>query len=54
VFKFGAFVVSKLVLQACGVTTNGQTCFVNASTCTLQYRPTNPAFVFDIPLPSDE
>lgn len=40
--------------EACGVTTNGQTCFVNASTCTLQYRPTNPAFVFDIPLPSDE
>ena len=35
-----------------GVTTNGHTTFVNASTCTLQYRPSNPPLVFDLPLRS--
>ena len=32
-----------------GATTNGTTVFVNASTCTLQYEPTNPPLVFDLP-----
>jgi hypothetical protein len=31
-----------------GVTSNGTTLFANASTCTLAYRPTNPALVFDL------
>lgn len=35
-----------------GVTTNGETVFVNASTCTLRYKPTNPALVFDVPAPT--
>lgn len=34
-----------------GLTTDGQTVFVNASTCTLRYRPTNAPLVFDVPLP---
>jgi len=33
-----------------GVTTDGTTKYVNASTCTLRYRPDNPAMVFDVPL----
>ena len=32
-----------------GVTTDGTTTYVNASTCTLRYRPDNPAVVFDVP-----
>jgi len=35
-----------------GVTTNGQTIFVNASTCTLKYLPTNPPLVVDLPSPA--
>lgn len=31
-----------------GASTDGQTTYVNASTCTLRYRPTHPAFVFDV------
>ncbi|XP_069142469.1 metallophosphoesterase MPPED2-like [Argopecten irradians] len=34
-----------------GMSTDGDTVFINAATCTTQYRPTNPAIVFDIPLP---
>lgn len=29
---------------------DGTTLFVNASTCTLQYRATNPPIVIDLPL----
>ena len=32
-----------------GATTNGSTVFVNASTCTFAYQPTNPPLVFDLP-----
>ena len=32
-----------------GCTSDGQTTFVNASTCTLQYRPDHPALCFDLP-----
>lgn len=31
-----------------GVTTDGTTTFVNASTCNLQYKPVNEAIVFDV------
>lgn len=34
-----------------GVTTDGQTQFINASTCTLRYQPSNPPIVFDYPVP---
>ena len=34
-----------------GITTDGVTTYINASTCTLQYRPKNPAVIFDMPLP---
>eukprot|EP00042_Codosiga_hollandica_P029937 m.169127 g.169127 ORF g.169127 m.169127 type:complete len:98 (-) comp53218_c0_seq1:131-424(-) len=35
-----------------GLTTDGQTTFVNASTCTYHYKPTQPAIVFDLPIGS--
>ncbi|OWF35862.1 metallophosphoesterase MPPED2-like [Mizuhopecten yessoensis] len=35
-----------------GVSTDGCTTFINASTCTTRYRPSNPAVVLDFPLPS--
>nr|XP_022324332.1 metallophosphoesterase MPPED2-like [Crassostrea virginica]XP_022324333.1 metallophosphoesterase MPPED2-like [Crassostrea virginica] len=34
-----------------GCSTDGVTTYINASTCTLQYKPTNPPIVFDFPLP---
>ncbi|KAK3591069.1 hypothetical protein CHS0354_005463 [Potamilus streckersoni] len=34
-----------------GMTTDGNTTFINASTCTVKYKPTNPPVVFDIPVP---
>lgn len=34
--------------EAYGLETNGHTLFVNPSTCTYQYRPTNPPICFDI------
>jgi hypothetical protein len=34
-----------------GVTTDGTTTFINASTCTIRYKPVNPPIVFDIALP---
>lgn len=34
-----------------GMTTDGQTRFVNASTCTFNYKPTQAALIFDVPLP---
>ena len=33
-----------------GATTNGTTTFVNASTCTLSYKPDNSPLVFDLPI----
>ena len=32
-----------------GVTTDGQTVFINASSCNFYYRPVNPPIVFDLP-----
>ncbi|XP_064489974.1 metallophosphoesterase domain-containing protein 1-like [Ornithodoros turicata] len=34
-----------------GITSDGQTTFINASICNIQYRPVNPPIIFDIPLP---
>lgn len=34
-----------------GVTTDGQTQFINASTCNLRYKAINPPVVFDYPIP---
>lgn len=34
-----------------GAFTDGTTNFINASTCTLRYKPVNPPIVFDYPLP---
>ncbi|XP_064594814.1 metallophosphoesterase MPPED2-like [Liolophura sinensis] len=39
------------VHEGYGVTTDGVTTYINASTCTLQYKPRNPPIIFDIPLP---
>jgi len=37
--------------EAYGVSANAHTLFVNASTCTVRYRPDNPAVVIDVRLP---
>ncbi|ESO91941.1 hypothetical protein LOTGIDRAFT_121668 [Lottia gigantea] len=34
-----------------GVTTDGRTTYINASTCTLRYKASNPPIVFDYPIP---
>lgn len=34
-----------------GIKTDGTTTYVNASTCTKSYEPTNPPIVFDVPIP---
>ena len=34
---------------AYGITTDGHTTFVNASTCNLQYRPVQAPIIFDLP-----
>eukprot|EP00039_Didymoeca_costata_P006734 m.92914 g.92914 ORF g.92914 m.92914 type:complete len:298 (-) comp13370_c0_seq3:151-1044(-) len=36
--------------ESYGTTTNGNTKFINASTCTYSYKPTNPPIVFDLPI----
>jgi len=35
-----------------GISCDGVTSYINASTCTLDYRPDNPPIVFDMPLPT--
>lgn len=35
-----------------GVTSDGFTKFINASTCNLMYKATNPPIVFDFPIPN--
>lgn len=37
--------------EAYGVTTDGQTTFINASICDVKYRPVNAPVLFDLPLP---
>jgi hypothetical protein len=34
-----------------GMTTDGFTTYINASTCTLKYKPVNPPIVFDFKVP---
>ena len=34
--------------EGAGATTDGTTTYVNASTCTLRYKATNPPLVFDV------
>mmetsp|Transcript_4403 Transcript_4403/g.11997 ORF Transcript_4403/g.11997 Transcript_4403/m.11997 type:complete len:274 (+) Transcript_4403:64-885(+) len=36
-----------------GARQQGGTLYINASTCTLRYRPTNPPIVFDLPPPRE-
>lgn len=36
-----------------GTVSDGVTLFVNASTCTLKYQPTNPPIIFDLPPPAE-
>ena len=38
-------------VSAYGITSDGYTSYINASTCTFRYKPTNPPVVFDIDLP---
>ncbi|XP_074640001.1 metallophosphoesterase domain-containing protein 1-like [Tubulanus polymorphus] len=33
-----------------GITTDGTTNYINASTCTIMYKPLNPPIIFDLPL----
>ncbi|XP_077999225.1 metallophosphoesterase MPPED2-like [Glandiceps talaboti] len=40
--------------EAYGMTTDGYTTYINASTCTLRYRPTNPPIIFDLPTPDTQ
>ena len=42
------------VHEGYGISTDGRTLFANASTCTHQYRPSNPPLVVDLPTPTDE
>lgn len=35
--------------ESWGAQTDGVTTYLNASTCTLKYRPDNPALIFDLP-----
>lgn len=35
-----------------GIMTDGCTTFINSSTCTVSFQPTNPPIVFDLPNPS--
>lgn len=37
-----------LWLQSYGMTTNGVTTFINASNCTLKYKPSNPPIIIDV------
>jgi len=40
------------VHEGYGATSDGTTDFINASTCTFSYQPTNPPVVLDVPLPT--
>jgi len=38
-------------IEGYGITTDGQTEFINASTCNLRYKPIHPPIIFDVPIP---
>ena len=42
-------IISLYLYPAYGITTDGHTTFVNASTCNLQYRPVQAPIIFDLP-----
>lgn len=44
-----AFHVFGHIHEGYGATTDDTTVFVNAATCSLRYKPTNPPLVFDLP-----
>ena len=46
---FGGSIFIRVPFLGYGMTTDGQTVFVNASTCTLEYKPTQPPLIFDLP-----
>jgi len=37
--------------EAWGITTDGVTNYVNASTCTFRYKPTHHPIIMDVPCP---
>ena len=41
--------ITRLFFTGYGVTTDGFTTYINASTCTVQYQPTNAPIIFDLP-----
>ena len=43
------FHIAGHIHEGYGVTTNGTTTFINASTCTGSYKPTHPPILFDLP-----
>ena len=44
--------ITMLLLSGYGATTDGSTTYINACTCTLNYRSCNEPIIFDIPLPT--
>lgn len=36
-----------------GIMTDGYTTYINASTCTVSFQPTNPPIIFDLPNPQN-
>ena len=43
------FRIAGHIHEGYGATTNGTTTFIQASTCTHDYKPTNPPILFDLP-----
>ena len=43
--------INFVLILGYGVTTDGYTTYINASTCTVKYKPDNPPVVFDFPIP---
>lgn len=48
---FGPFSCSVSHSTGYGLMTDGYTTFINSSTCTVSFQPTNPPIVFDLPTP---
>lgn len=48
---FGPFCCSVPHPPGYGLMTDGYTTFINSSTCTVSFQPTNPPIVFDLPNP---
>jgi hypothetical protein len=52
-FSFHSLYILNVVLYfpGYGVTSDGHTTYINASTCTLRYKPDHEPIVFDFPIP---